>query len=422
MSKIPNSVPQMKQDAVRTILARKGIDRKKYPVCVLAVRGYYLDTMGEKGKNDRGIYDDACFIDSPTIFVSVNWNTDPSSYRKGTGTGSNKGMASLKPGVWEYKIGPHKGKSPACRQAANVTVIRDGKNGDYEDTGDFAINHHWGSLFGTSSAGCQTAPPKQWPSYINPLVAELKRYDQKTFKYVLITEAERKKILAENDAEVAPYNPTTPTNGPITTGMDPDEGTQPWYRRMFKACEVDAGKESQLRNTVKLIKEGFDRYLIVSKLLGASDTENFAWILGAIHFKEASCNFKGVLHNGDQIIGTGKKTIRVPAGRGPFNSWEQAAVDAISMNPSRWKKLLSGNNDIGEILYALERYNGTGYITGAGKAENSPYLWACSNINDDKGKYVSDGKFDANASTQSTSGAALILKELYKEGAFKVTV
>lgn len=207
---IPSSVPQMKQDAVRKILSAKGIDRNKFPVCVLAVRGYYL-AMGKSGFNDRGIFDDACFIDSPTLFVTVNWNTDPSSYRKGKGTGSSKGMASLKPGVWEYKIGPHKGVSPACRQAAPVTVIRDGINGDYEDTGDFAINHHWGRSNSTSSAGCQTAPVNQWPSYINPLVSELKRYDQKVFKYVLITEAERAQILGEtlSDAPEATHPPVS---------------------------------------------------------------------------------------------------------------------------------------------------------------------------------------------------------------------
>jgi len=82
--------------------------------------------------------------------------------------------------------------------------------------------------------------------------------------------------------------------------------------------------------------------------------------------------------------------------------------------------LIAGGNDIGDILYALERYNGSGYISGAGKAETSPYLWACSNINDDAGKYVSDGKFDSNASTQSSAGAAVILKELYKQGKFKI--
>lgn len=218
-----------------------------------------------------------------------------------------------------------------------------------------------------------------------------------------------------------PGEPTVPS-GKITTGQDPDEGTVPWYKRMFAACQIVPGKESQVKNTLALVEDGFDRYLTVAKLLGAPKKELFAWILGAIHFKEASCSFKGVLHNGERIIGTGKKTSIVPIGRGPFTTWEEAAVDAISMNPKRWEKLMGGSIDIGDILYALERYNGTGYITGAGKAETSPYLWACSNINDGEGKYVSDGQFDSSASTGSSAGSALILKELFKAGKLKVTV
>lgn len=225
----------------------------------------------------------------------------------------------------------------------------------------------------------------------------------------------------KDQAITLPELPGEP-QGPITTGQDPDEGTVPWYKRMFAACKVDAGKESQLKNTLALIEDGFDRYLAVATLLGAPNKELFAWILGVIHFKEASCNFKGVLHNGERIIGTGKKTTIVPKGRGPFVTWEEAAVDAITLNGSRWAKLMGGSKDIGDILYALERYNGTGYITGAGKAETSPYLWACSNINDDKGKYVSDGKFDSEASTGSTSGAALILKEFQKAGKVQFSV
>jgi len=211
MALVPNSRPQMGKSDVEKILKSKGIDRDKFPVCVVAVRGYYLDSMGVKGKNDRGVYDDACFIDSPTLFSSVNWNTDPTGYRKGSGTGGKKGMASLKLGVWDYKIGLHKGKGPAGNQAGPVTVVRDGVNGDYEDTGLFGINLHWGGA-GTSSLGCQTAPPTQWPSFINPLVAELKRYGQKTFKYVLIDEAERRAILTPQDETQPPMGETPEVN------------------------------------------------------------------------------------------------------------------------------------------------------------------------------------------------------------------
>lgn len=200
----------------------------------------------------------------------------------------------------------------------------------------------------------------------------------------------------------------------ITTGQDPDEGSIAWYRRMFLACQVLPEKSKQLKSTVELVESGLAKYLSVAKRLNALDPLNFAWVLGVIHFKEASCNFMGVLHNGEKIVGTDKKTSIVPIGRGPFKYWDDAAVDAIKMNPKRWDKLLKGSKDIGEILYALERYNGTGYLTGSGKAENSPYLWACSNINDGAGKYVSDGKFDPMAKTGSTCGAALILKSIYE--------
>lgn len=209
MQLVPNSRPQLTAEKVRQILKSKGIDRKKFPVCVLAVRGYYLDTMGAKGKNDRGIFDDAVFVDSDTLFATVNWNTDPSRVRKGKGTGSAKGMASLKVGTWLYKIGAHKGKSPAGNQAEKVTVVRDGLAGDYEDHGFFGINLHWGSAVGTSSLGCQTAPANQWPSFINPLVAELKRYGQKTFPYVLIDVADMNSILSEG------FEYPTPVTGTV---------------------------------------------------------------------------------------------------------------------------------------------------------------------------------------------------------------
>lgn len=211
--------------------------------------------------------------------------------------------------------------------------------------------------------------------------------------------------------------------GPVTTGVDPDEGTPPWYRRMFSACEVVAGKEDQLRKTLATIDRGLIRYMEVSGRLGFRDNYVmiFAYILGALHFKEASCNFSGVLHNGERIIGTNEKTTLVPRGRGPFSSWEDSAVDAINLNGARWQKLREGSTDIGDILYAVERFNGPGYINGAGKLEVSPYLWECSNVSDGVGKYVSDGKFDPSARLGSTVGVALILKELWRQGAFKCT-
>lgn len=217
-SRVPASKPKISQADVRKIIDHFKIDRNDFPVCVVAIRGYYLNSMGQPGVNDRGIFDDAAAVDTPDVFVTVNWNTDASAYRKGHGTGAEKGMAMLAEGVWDYQIGAHKGRSPAGVQAGKVTVMRDSdKGGSYADTGYFGINLHWGSASGgTSSLGCQTAPPDQFPSFINPIVAELKRYGKKVFKYILISEAMRQEILSPTAGTVAesPQDQTAPAPAP----------------------------------------------------------------------------------------------------------------------------------------------------------------------------------------------------------------
>ncbi len=195
---IPNARPQMSREDAEKIIATYNIDREKYPVCVVAVRGYFRDSLGEPGKNDRGIYDDAAFVCTPNLFSAVNWNTDASRVRMGSGKGAAKGMAMLDTGVWDYQIGKHKKIYPAGVQAGQVRVLRDG-NPPYQDIGFFGINHHPGSSVGTSSLGCQTAPPEQFASYIQPIVAELARYKKQVYKYILIEEVNRKTILEGHD-------------------------------------------------------------------------------------------------------------------------------------------------------------------------------------------------------------------------------
>ena len=145
-------------------------------VWMLGVRGYYGDSMGVPGRNDRGIYDDAIFVISDDVFASFNANTDPSVTRTK--------VAVLKPGQWKYKVGVHGLSKPkekrykAWVQAAPVTVMRDrvasGKwVGSYDDTGWFGINIHRGSKTSTSSLGCQTIYPTQWDAFfaLSTLVA-----------------------------------------------------------------------------------------------------------------------------------------------------------------------------------------------------------------------------------------------------------
>ncbi len=171
---IPPARPKMTHQEALIMAHAAGL--AKHPVVMFGIREYYKKTMGDPEKNDRGIFDDALGVVTPTAFMIINGNTDPSGFRKGYGTSeSTKGMASLKEGVWWYKKGLHKGRK-AFVQARPFTVYRDANTAKvpaskiiqldgfpvYEHTGWFGINHHNSTNpAGTGSAGCQTAPTNQ---------------------------------------------------------------------------------------------------------------------------------------------------------------------------------------------------------------------------------------------------------------------
>src|SRR5574338_1073234 len=97
---VPPSRPQLaKADALGTLAAFGATA----PLNLLGVRGYYRDTMGATGANDRGLYDDAIFVVSPTAFLAVNANTDPSA----DPSQARVGLATLEPGMWRFRQGLH---------------------------------------------------------------------------------------------------------------------------------------------------------------------------------------------------------------------------------------------------------------------------------------------------------------------------
>lgn len=173
----------MERSAAEKLLAAHGV---KAPA-LLGRRGYYRDSMGEKGKNERGIYDDAIIVIGPDFYRSFNANCDPSR--------SRPGMAVVAPGVWDYKLGIHNiSKDPALHphyealvQAAPITVIRDGQG---KDTGYFGINIHKGGFTTTSSEGCQTVFPTQWSEFIAAVKTLFERYHLKEIAYVLTERAD----------------------------------------------------------------------------------------------------------------------------------------------------------------------------------------------------------------------------------------
>lgn len=193
---MPAPIPRSKPQASRLLVtaeaakawaaAKPGIPMPE--TYVLAVRGYYRDTMGKVGENDPGMYDDAFFIVTPLGMFPFNGNTDPSRY--GWNAGAGKWMARLQPGVWTFRRLKHHASRPDGYMAFGqgefpVTVERIRENGSVAvtETGCFGINLHRGGNNGTSSEGCQTVPVSQWGSFDRILADAI---GNRTFPFILI--------------------------------------------------------------------------------------------------------------------------------------------------------------------------------------------------------------------------------------------
>lgn len=123
------------------------------------------------------------------------------------------------------------------------------------------------------------------------------------------------------------------------------------------------------------------------------------FVIAVIHERESSGLFSTSLAQGDPW---NRVSVHVPRGRGPFSSWEAAAVDALV----NCAPFAASNKDwsVGGTLALLERYNGLGY---ANRGLPSPYIWSGTDQYT-KGKYVADGKFDANVVDKQLGCAGLI--------------
>ncbi len=122
--------------------------------------------------------------------------------------------------------------------------------------------------------------------------------------------------------------------------------------------------------------------------------------IAVTHQRESSQNWSRSLAQGDPW---NERSTHVPAGRGPFKSWEEAAYDAlVNCAPHAAR-----NKDwsIGGLLTLLERYNGVGYVN---RGLPSPYLWSGTDQYS-RGKYVADGVFDPDEVDKQLGCAGLIM-------------
>lgn len=173
---VPASRPQMGADTARKLVLAHGVTGP----AILAQRGYYENTMGVPGKNDRGIFDDMIAVVTPRTYRTFNGNTDPSAPDTGTR------LATLQPGVWDFKPGTHHPGTPKAYpclvQAGPVVVLRD--NG-VKESGEFYIHIHHAGLYTTTSEGCQTIYLPQWPEFFQLVKGEMVFYGLTEIPYVL---------------------------------------------------------------------------------------------------------------------------------------------------------------------------------------------------------------------------------------------
>jgi lysozyme family protein len=122
--------------------------------------------------------------------------------------------------------------------------------------------------------------------------------------------------------------------------------------------------------------------------------------LAVAHERESSQDWNRSLAQGDPWSGV---SVHVPAGRGPFRSWGDAAIDAlVNCSPHAAR-----NKDwsIGGTLTMLEEYNGLGY---AARGRPSPYIWSGTDQYK-SGKFVRDGVYDPNVVDSQLGCAGLLM-------------
>jgi lysozyme family protein len=180
------------------------------------------------------------------------------------------------------------------------------------------------------------------------------------------------------------------------------------YEDLFASCVIKPAKQKDGEKIRDKIVANKSRYEAV-----AAATTVPWFVIAAIHSLESSLNFKTHLHNGDPLTA---KTVHVPKGRpagSPPFTWEESAIDALTFDGLAGVKKWN----LAVILFRLEGFNGFGYRMRHPEVL-TPYLWSFTN-HYTKGRFVADGKFDANAVSKQ-AGAAAILKVMLTKGDIEI--
>lgn len=177
------------------------------------------------------------------------------------------------------------------------------------------------------------------------------------------------------------------------------------YEQLFNSCIIKPAKFAEIDAIANGIISNKARYEAIGQPL------NIPWyFIGITHNMECGLSFKKHLHNGDPLSA---KTVQVPKGRpagSPPFTFEESAKDALLIE--KLDKVTDWS--IPGTLFVFEKFNGFGYRRKTIDIP-SPYLWSYSN-HYSKGKFKSDGVYDANLVSKQ-AGTATILRRLSEKQA-----
>lgn len=229
-------------------------------------------------------------------------------------------------------------------------------------------------------------------SDVGPYVAKLQRllggiavdgeFGEETEAAVRAFQAKHSHL--EVDGEVGPQTWAVLLGKPVPVSDEPKKFVEykAGYAADWKRMVIDADKAAAVDQLARRSLANKARYQAASAKTGVP------WfVIAAWHDRESGGDFDTQLAQGDPLD---QVSTHVPAGRGPFPTWDAGAYDALVT-----LKALNTVSDwtIERIAYESERYNGFGYRS---QGVPSAYLWSFSNVYRG-GKYVADGVFDFGA-------------------------
>lgn len=183
-------------------------------------------------------------------------------------------------------------------------------------------------------------------------------------------------------------------------------GSLKYYYDLYSTCQLSQSpvQKSKIAWALDKALKGKPRYEVVELATGVP-----WYLIAGIHCRESSSNWMCNLVNGEPLD---QVTKLVPKGLGPWNTWEESAIDALTM---QIHKQLDGEKirwTLEECLQFAEKYNGLGYLKYHPETK-TPYLWACTNWYL-KGKYVADGRYMPEAISDGV-GVAAVIKALQEQ-------